>query len=90
LPLEVLARHAKDLGSLDRPMVVFAHSWRRGARAVHDLRALGFRTVLNAAGMRFKERLSASAQRAADAQRPPLLERVGVNAAHDDVIAKLR
>jgi len=90
MPLEVLAKRASDLGSRNRPMVVFAHRWSRGARAVNDLHRLGFRTVLNAAGMRFNERLSAAAERAAESRRPPLLERVGANAANDDVIARLQ
>lgn len=31
IPLEDLARRAHELGENNKPLVIFAHSWRRGA-----------------------------------------------------------
>jgi len=50
IPLEELSRRSHELGETARPVVVFAHSWLRAARAVHELRSLGFEEVMNAAG----------------------------------------
>lgn len=68
IPLEELAARAGEIGARERPVVVFAHSWRRGARATRELRSLGFREVMNAAGLRTKEKLSLAARRAAALQ----------------------
>jgi rhodanese-related sulfurtransferase len=69
IPLENLARRAHELGENKKPLVIFAHSWRRGAQAVHELRGIGFWEVMNAAGLQTKEKLSAEAARAAEARK---------------------
>lgn len=68
IPLDELERRAMELGSKNRPIVVYAHRWRDGVRAVRLLRSLGFRDVYDAAGVRVKEKLSDAAARA-DAAR---------------------
>ena len=65
IPLEELARRAHELGSNEVQIVVFAHSWWRGARAVHLLRGMGFWSLHNAAGLLVKEKLSKSIKSAA-------------------------
>jgi rhodanese-related sulfurtransferase len=70
IPLEQLARRVHELGGLERPIVVFAHSWARGARAVHRHGMRGFTEVLNAAGLYTRERLSVAGLRTAEAQAP--------------------
>lgn len=80
VPLEDLSRRAHELGHKDTPIVVFAHSWTRGARATAELRGMGFWDVMNAAGLHTKERLSAEAARAADARRERAAEARGVPA----------
>lgn len=62
IPLEDLARRAHELGTRERPLVVFAHSWLRGARATRELRALGTWEVMNAAGLYTKEKLNEAAR----------------------------
>jgi len=71
IPLEDLARRAHEVGSKDRPVVVFAHSWQRGARAVHDLRGMGFREVMSAAGLHTKETLCEADARGPEARQEP-------------------
>ncbi len=68
IPLEELARRAHELGPMDRPIIVYAHHWRDGAKAVHLLRAHGFQDVFDAAGVRTREKLGAAAAHA-DAAR---------------------
>jgi rhodanese-related sulfurtransferase len=68
IPLAELARRAHELGSKNRPVVVYAHHWRTGMKAVHLLRSLGFQDVFDAAGVRVKEKLSEAAAHA-DAAR---------------------
>lgn len=65
VPLEELARRAHELGSHENQIVVFAHSWWRGARAVHVLRGMGFWSLHNVAGLLVKEELSKSIKSAA-------------------------
>jgi rhodanese-related sulfurtransferase len=64
IPLEELSRRADELGSTSRPVVVYAHRWRRGMKAVHLLRSLGYQDVYDAAGARVKEKLSVAAAEA--------------------------
>lgn len=80
VPLEDLARRAHELGEQGTPLVVFAHSWRRGVRATRELRGMGFWEVMNAGGLHTKEKLSAEAARAADARREKEEEVRGVPA----------
>jgi rhodanese-related sulfurtransferase len=68
IPLEELARRAGEIGPVDQPIVVFAHRWRRGAQAAHELAAMGYRDVLNAAGVRTKEQLNEALVTAAEAR----------------------
>jgi rhodanese-related sulfurtransferase len=68
VPLEALAQRAHELGERSNPVVIFAHSWSRGARAVHLLRGVGFTEVMNAAGLETKEKLDAEAARRRCAQ----------------------
>lgn len=68
IPLQDLARRAHELGGNNKPLVIFANSWRRGAQALHELRGIGYSEVMNAAGLRTKEKLSAEASRAAEAR----------------------
>lgn len=68
IPLPELAQRAHELGSKSRPVVVYAHVWRDGMKAVRLLRALGFEDVFDAAGVRVKEKLSEAAA-TADAAR---------------------
>jgi rhodanese-related sulfurtransferase len=63
VPLEDLARRAHEIGGLRQPIVVFSHRWLRGARAVYELRGIGYHALLNAAGSRVKEELSDQALR---------------------------
>ncbi len=58
IPLEEIARRATDIGSAKQPVVVFAHSWRRGAMAAHELRRRGFVAVTNAAGLHTLDKLA--------------------------------
>jgi rhodanese-related sulfurtransferase len=69
VPLEQLSQQAHELGERSKPVVVFAHSWTRGARAVHALRSVGFTEVMNAAGLETKEKLDAEAARAAASRK---------------------
>lgn len=64
IPLEELARRAHELGPTDTPIVVYAHRWRDGAKAVHLLRAHGYQDVFDAAGLRTMEKLGAAAAHA--------------------------
>jgi phage shock protein E len=68
IPLKDIARRAHELGHKDRPVVVFAHSWRHAAQAVRELRGMGYWDVMNAGGLPTKEKLSAAAARAAEAR----------------------
>ncbi|CAN5807652.1 hypothetical protein BH11MYX4_BH11MYX4_01000 [soil metagenome] len=68
IPLEDLGPRAHEVGPSEQPLVVFAHSWRRGAQAVRRLRGLGYWEIMNAAGLQTKEQLSAAAARAAKAR----------------------
>ncbi|MBK6693433.1 MAG: rhodanese-like domain-containing protein [Myxococcales bacterium] len=62
IPLEDLPRRAHELGSRRRPVVVFAKSFFRAARAAQTLRGMGFWDVANAGGVdEGKLRASASA-----------------------------
>jgi rhodanese-related sulfurtransferase len=63
IPLEDLEVRSAELGASNRPLVVFAHSWLRGARAAHILRAIGFAEVLNLASVRTRETSSERALR---------------------------
>lgn len=63
IPLETLVQQADSIGARNRRIVVFAHSWWRGAKAVRELRRLGFVDVFNAAGVQTKEELSMVAAR---------------------------
>jgi rhodanese-related sulfurtransferase len=65
IPLESLARRAHEIGGHEKPIVVFAHSWWRGARAASELRGIGFWEVLNGAGLLTRERLSKACAAAA-------------------------
>lgn len=49
--------------------MVFAHSWRRAAHAVRDLRGIGYREIMNAGGLQTKEQLGVAATRAAEARK---------------------
>jgi rhodanese-related sulfurtransferase len=69
IPLKDLVRRARELGERDRPVVVFAHRWRRGAVATAELQAIGFRNVMNAAGLHTREVLSAKASRGEKAEK---------------------
>ena len=60
IPLADLARRAHELRPPETEIVVFAHSWWRGAQAVHQLRGMGFWSLHNAAGLLTKEKLSKS------------------------------
>jgi rhodanese-related sulfurtransferase len=51
LPLDALQGQANEALKDAPAVVVFAHSWRSGARAVHELRRSGFANVTNAAGL---------------------------------------
>jgi rhodanese-related sulfurtransferase len=64
IPRAELARRAHELGPTSQPIVVFAHAWRRGAMAASELRSIGYWDVLNVAGVRTKEKLSAAVSRA--------------------------
>lgn len=77
IPLHELAARAHELGPLDKPIVVYAHHWRDGAKAVHLLRSHGFLDVFDAAGVRTKEKLSAAAAHA-DAARARFEDERGV------------
>jgi len=66
MPLEQIAQRARELGGATQPIVVFAHSFRRGLEAVTQLHRFGFLDVMNAAGLRTKERLNAVASQAFD------------------------
>ncbi len=81
VPLEHLAQRAVEFGPRDTAIVVFGHSWLRGARAVHDLREMGFSAVMNAAGLRTREAFGGRHRQSAEAlaQPPHLVEldRVG-------------
>lgn len=68
IPLKELAKRANELGSKNKPIVIYAHRWRDGMKAVHLLRSLGFKDVFDAAGVRVKEKLSEAAAHA-DAAR---------------------
>lgn len=57
IPLDELASRSHELGGHERPIVVFAHNWRLGAQAVHELRSSGFWEVTNAAGLVTDEQL---------------------------------
>jgi rhodanese-related sulfurtransferase len=61
VPLESLERRMTETADKSRPVVVFAHSWMRGAKATLALRLGGFRRVLNAAGLHTREKLGADA-----------------------------
>lgn len=63
IPLAELARRAHELGPIDKPIVIYAHRFRDGAEAAHLLRSMGFKDVFDAAGVRVKEKLSATAAR---------------------------
>ena len=65
IPLGSLAARAHEIGALDQPIVVCAHSWRRGARAVRALRGLGFWDVYNGAGLRQRNKFTIASARAA-------------------------
>lgn len=60
IPLADLSQRAHELGDHAQPVVVFAHDYWRGARAVRELRAMGYWDVLNAAGLKVKEVLDAT------------------------------
>jgi rhodanese-related sulfurtransferase len=77
VPLHELRHRAHELGTKDTPIVVYAHRWRDGVRAVRLLRALGFESVYDAAGVRVKQRLGEAAVRA-DAERLLREERLGI------------
>lgn len=68
MPLETLVQQATSLGTRRTSIVVFAHSWWRGAKAVRVLRRIGFSDVYNAAGVHTKEELSMAAARSPAAQ----------------------
>lgn len=68
IPLAFLAARAHEIGGREQPIVVFAHSWMVGARAVHLLRGVGFWEVLNASGLVTKERVAAAAVEVAAAR----------------------
>jgi rhodanese-related sulfurtransferase len=68
IPLEELATRAHELEPKSRSIVVYAHRWRDGMKAVHLLRSLGFHHVFDAAGVRVKEKLSAAAAHADEAR----------------------
>lgn len=68
IPLASLARRAHEIGGREQPIVVFAHSWTTGARAVHLLRGMGFWEVMSAAGLVTKERVATIAGEAASAR----------------------
>ena len=70
IPLEELEQRVREVGGVKRPIVVFAHSWVRGARAAHRLGLQGFTVVLNAAGLYTQEKLSEAAERAGEARAP--------------------
>ncbi len=74
VPLGELARRAHELGGTQQRVVIFAHRWSRGARAAQMLRSVGFRDVMNAAGVETKEKLSAAAARAAAGKEPEVIE----------------
>ncbi len=69
IPLKELVRRARELGERERPVVVFAHRWRRGAVATAELQAIGFRHVMNAAGLHTREVLSAKASRGGEVEK---------------------
>ncbi len=68
IPLAELRRRAHELGPKTTPIVVYAHRWRDGRKAMHLLRTLGYEDVFDAAGVRVKERLGHEAL-SADASR---------------------
>jgi rhodanese-related sulfurtransferase len=68
IPLEELAKRAHEVEPKTRSIVVYAHHWREGMKAVHLLRNLGFQDVYDAAGVRVKEKLSAAAAHAEEAR----------------------
>jgi len=68
LPLETLVQDVGTIGARNSRIVVFAHSWWRGAKAVRELRRFGFVDVFNAAGVHTKEELSMAAARSAPAE----------------------
>lgn len=61
--LEDLPRRAHELGPPETFIVVYANSWWRGAKAVHDLRGMGFWNLQNAAGRGTNATLRKSATR---------------------------
>jgi rhodanese-related sulfurtransferase len=70
IALEELAQRAHELGGKDRPIVVFAHKWRAGARATSVLRRIGFWEVMNVAGLHTKEDVRAELKRASHERAP--------------------
>ena len=68
IPLEDLVARVNELGNKTTRVVVFGHSWRRGAKAVSTLRTAGFSETMNAAGLSTKEKLSAKAWRTEEGQ----------------------
>jgi rhodanese-related sulfurtransferase len=65
IPLASLGSRAHEIGGLDQPIVVCAHSWLRGAQATHALRSVGFWDVYNGAGLRQRNKLSIARAEAA-------------------------
>jgi rhodanese-related sulfurtransferase len=61
IPLDELSARAHELGEVSTSIVVYAHRWRDGRKAVHMLRGLGYLHVFDAAGVNVKERLSTAA-----------------------------
>jgi rhodanese-related sulfurtransferase len=47
LPVDVLAGRTRELGSKDKPVVVYCRSGARSGRAASLLRAAGFKKVVN-------------------------------------------
>ena len=85
IPLEDLARRAHELRPPATEVVVFAHSWWRGAQAVHQLRGMGFWSLHNAAGLLTKEKLSMAATSVVERREnkePPKDQPRGVGAGH--------
>jgi rhodanese-related sulfurtransferase len=68
IPLDELLGRAHQLGEKTTSIVVYAHRWRDGIKAVHVLRSLGFQNVFDVAGVSVKEQLSVAAAYAEAAQ----------------------
>ena len=81
IPLEDLERRAHELGAKSTRIVVFGHSWRRGAQAVRALHGAGFGEIMSAAGLSTKEKLSVEAWRAAEGREARAAKARGVPAA---------